>query len=110
MENKPIVVNFDGEQERDFIHVEDVAKSMILLLRESFAPGIYEIGTGKSTKIIDLAKLIILLSGKKSKIVFKKPNIEEIRISRAKRPFLKEYKPLEEGIKEILEMYKILKL
>jgi nucleoside-diphosphate-sugar epimerase len=109
LKNKPIIINFDGKQERDFIHVDDVVKSIILLLRKKYKPGIYEIGTGKSIKIIDLAKLIISLTDSKSKIVFRKPNIEEVKISRAKEPIIKEYKPLRDRIRETLDWYKKLK-
>jgi len=106
LDGKPVVINFDGRQERDFIHVEDVAKSIMFLLKKSYEPGIYEVGTGKSIKIVDLANLIASLASKKIKLVFKNPKIEEIRISRAKRPLLKKYKPLEEGIKEVIEWYR----
>jgi len=106
LDGKPVVINFDGKQERDFIHVDDVAKSIILLLKKSYEPGIYEVGTGKSIKILDLANLIASLANKKGKLVFRNPKIEEIRISRAKRPLLKQCKPLEEGIKEVIEWYR----
>jgi UDP-glucose 4-epimerase len=106
LKNEPIIVNFDGKQERDFIHVDDVVKSIILLLRKNYKPGIYEIGTGKSIKIIDLAKLIISLSGSKSKIVFRTPKIEEVRKSKANKPLMRNFKKLEIGIKGVIKWMK----
>jgi nucleoside-diphosphate-sugar epimerase len=103
LKNEPIIVNFDGKQERDFIHVDDVVKGIILMLRRNYKPGIYEIGTGKSIKIIDLAKLIISLSGSKSKIVFRRPKVEEVRKSKANRPLMKNFKKLEIGIKGVIK-------
>ena len=103
LKNEPIIVNFDGKQERDFIHVDDVVKGIILLLRRNYKPGIYEIGTGKSIKIIDLAKLIISLSGSKSKIVFRIPKIEEVRKSKANKPLMRNFKKLEIGIKGVIK-------
>jgi len=103
MENKPIVINFDGKQERDFIHVEDVANSIIRLINESYEPGIFEIGTGKSVRIIDLGMLISSLMGKEASFIFKRPQINELRKSRAKKPFIKNYKKLEVGLKEVIE-------
>jgi UDP-glucose 4-epimerase len=103
LKNEPIIVNFDGKQERDFIHVDDVVKGIILLLKRNYKPGIYEIGTGKSIKIIDLAKLIISLSGSKSKIVFRRPKIEEVRKSKANKPLMRNFKKLETGIKGVIK-------
>jgi nucleoside-diphosphate-sugar epimerase len=100
--NKPLIVNNDGQQRRDFIHVEDVVRAIIKILRSNSKPGIYEIGTGKSTKIIDLANLIFKLANKKTGIVYKKLAYEEIKTSKARKPFLKDTKNLEEGLKELL--------
>ena len=103
IEGKPITINFDGKQERDFIYIDDVVKSIILLIKKPYRPGIYEIGTGKSVKIINLAKLILSMADRRVEIKFERPSIKEIRKSRAKKPFLKEYISLEDGLKEVIK-------
>ena len=49
-----------GQQARDFVHVSDVADAIILsALLENAIGQTYNIGFGKTTKIIDLAKMIL---------------------------------------------------
>ncbi|PNV77934.1 MAG: nucleoside-diphosphate sugar epimerase, partial [Thermoproteota archaeon] len=64
LREEPPMIYGDGEQTRDFIHVEDVVDAMIRAMREERARGIYNIGSGKATKIKDLAYLILRLAGK----------------------------------------------
>ena len=53
---EPLIIYGDGEQVRDFIHVEDVARANVLALEHE---GIFNIATGVSTSILDLAQLIV---------------------------------------------------
>jgi UDP-glucose 4-epimerase len=57
-----------GLQSRDFVHVSDVVDALILAaIRENAIGQTYNVGFGKTTKIIDLAKMILEilnLSGK----------------------------------------------
>lgn len=49
----------DGSQFRDFIHVSDAARGIVLAAFAEGAPGrTFNIGSGKSTTILDLAKMI----------------------------------------------------
>lgn len=75
--NKPLLIYGDGNQTRDFIHVHDVVKANILAL-ESKEKGVYNIGTGVETRIIELAKLIIELTKSKSVIKYTKPRSGDI--------------------------------
>ena len=57
-------MNEDGLQTRDFVHVFDVAKANIILLEDERANfQAFNIGSGETTKIIDLAKLVSQESG-----------------------------------------------
>ena len=54
--NKDIKVFEDGEESRDFIHVDDVVKAFILAKNSKIKDGrIYNVGTGIPTKVIDVA-------------------------------------------------------
>lgn len=44
----------DGEQSRDFIHVNDVVKVIIYLMENRPASGLYNLGTGKASSFLDL--------------------------------------------------------
>ena len=52
----PPVIFGDGEQRRDFVHVEDIASGV--LLSAGRAPGTYNLGTGRGTSLNELAALL----------------------------------------------------
>jgi nucleoside-diphosphate-sugar epimerase len=57
-ENSDIIINGDGSQIRDFIHVEDVCEAIYLCMqRKEKMLRPVDIGTGIGTSIIDLAKM-----------------------------------------------------
>lgn len=51
------IINGDGLQERDFIHVEDVCRAILLALESKAVDFPIDIGTGRGTSILELAKL-----------------------------------------------------
>lgn len=71
LENKPLPVFDNGIQTADFIYTSDAVRATMEVAESKKAEGeIVEIGTGEETKIIDLAKMIIKLTGSKSKIKY----------------------------------------
>ena len=69
-QNLPLIIYGDGSAVRDFIHVDDVVSAMVLAM-DSSESNTYNIASGTSTNIISLAKLMILISGKSLKILYK---------------------------------------
>lgn len=56
---QPITVNEDGNQLRDFVNVEDVAKANILMIEDPRTDfEIYNVGGGKGYKIKDFAEMV----------------------------------------------------
>jgi UDP-glucose 4-epimerase len=51
------VINGDGTQQRDFIHVEDVCRAIHLALESKPVDFPIDVGTGKGTSILELVKL-----------------------------------------------------
>ncbi|MBF0428760.1 MAG: ADP-glyceromanno-heptose 6-epimerase [Magnetococcales bacterium] len=49
----------DGEQRRDFIHVEDVVKINLFFADSGHGQGIFNVGTGKSRSFNDVAQILI---------------------------------------------------
>jgi UDP-glucose 4-epimerase len=100
----------DGSQTRDFIHIEDVARAIELVIEKKPAGYIFNIATGKQTSILELARLIIRIANAKSEPVFDKPRPGDIKhscadISRARS--IIGFEPrisLEEGIKGLLSI------
>lgn len=59
LENKPPVIFGDGKQVRDFVSVEDVARANIQAMESRVAGGVFNIGTGRSRSVNDIAALLI---------------------------------------------------
>jgi len=49
----------DGEQVRDFIHVEDIARGSVLALNEAPPGSIVNLGTGIGTSVNEVAKILV---------------------------------------------------
>ena len=82
-DNMPPKIFGDGSQIRDFISVEDVAKANLLAMQSTTKFDFLNIGTGVATSILDLAKLMIKLSGKSLTPIFEKPLEGDIKESQA---------------------------
>ena len=59
--SKPPKIFGDGSQIRDFIHVSDIANANLSVMNSSITSGFFNVGTGKTISIKDLAKLMIEL-------------------------------------------------
>ena len=106
--NKPLVIFGDGSNTRDFISIEDVVYSIHKSIEhlENKRGNAYNIASGESISINDLAKLLLSISGKKIDIQFKQAKQGDIKKSEtlvelASRELNFETKiNLEEGLKK----------
>jgi UDP-glucose 4-epimerase len=68
--NEPITVYGDGNQQRSFTWVGDVVGAMIKLIQNPQAYGeVFNIGHTKEISILDLAAMVIKMTGSQSKMV-----------------------------------------
>jgi len=80
---KSFTINGNGNQIRDFIHVNDIAKANLAAMESKIENGFFNIGTGIPTSIIDLSKLMIEISNHTHKTIFG-PELEgDVEISQA---------------------------
>ena len=110
--NRPIPVFGDGEQSSDFVYIEDCVQAC---LKAPCTPAVgktMEIGSGTNTRILDVAKLIIELTGSKSKIEFLPMRTGEVKVhTRADVTAAKQYLDWEpktslvEGLKKTIPYY-----
>ncbi|MGH9522406.1 MAG: NAD-dependent epimerase/dehydratase family protein, partial [Terriglobales bacterium] len=71
LHGETLTITGTGDETRDFIYVEDLVEGLMLGASRPEAPGqAFNLGTGIQTRIIDLAKIIIELSGSTSRIEF----------------------------------------
>lgn len=89
-EGKSPVIFGNGSQIRDFIFVEDVARANIYAMNSKVSSGFFNIGTGITTSIQQLAHTMIDLSGLKLKPQYEKPLDGDVQESQADTRFTKE--------------------
>jgi UDP-glucose 4-epimerase len=68
---KPLIINGDGMQFRDFVYVKDIVRATVACFMSNRHGRIYNVGTGIATKVIDLAKEIVKATETNSKIMFR---------------------------------------
>ncbi len=107
--NEPFRIEGDGRQTRDFIYVEDVVRAIQLALEEEFT-GAYNVGTGKETSIIELARLVSEVVGIPCRVEHAPPRKGDIRRSVAdpSKLMLRGWRPkvdLKEGLRRTNEWY-----
>jgi dTDP-L-rhamnose 4-epimerase len=70
LSNKPVFIFEDGKESRDFVFIDDVIKANILAMRNDKANGqIINVGTGKKTSVLKVAKELKKLYKSQSDII-----------------------------------------
>lgn len=82
-EKKQPIIFGNGEQKRDFIFVEDIAKANIAAMKSRIRSGFFNIGTGRTTSIKQLAEQMITLSGLELEPKYEKPLAGDVFNSQA---------------------------
>jgi UDP-glucose 4-epimerase len=102
------IIHGKGNQIRDFIAVEDVAKANLMAMESSSKQKFLNIGTGKSTSILELANMMIQISSRKVIINFDEELSGDVEKSQADTTLVKEkigwtYKiELLDGLKKLI--------
>jgi len=81
--NQDITIYGDGEQTRDFVYVKDIVQACSLAAESEISTGLFNVAYGKTITILELAELIIKLTGSDSKIVFMPERAGDIKHSLA---------------------------
>ena len=106
---KPLIINEKGNQIRDFIHVNDIAKANLDAMLSNVKKGFFNIGTGIPTSINNLAEIMIKISQNQNKIIHGPELDGDIEISQANIEFTKKLIKwnhlinLEEGLFELIQ-------
>jgi len=115
----PPLIYGDGNQTRDYTYIDDVVEAYdkILKSKKNFNGEPINLGTGKETRIIDIANLVIKLAGvnRNIKPVHIDPRPGEVRMLVADISKAKEYLgyapqyTIERGLKKLIDWYKYYK-
>jgi len=113
LRNEPLTVHGDGMQTRSFTYVTDTINALIkILVNDNVKGEVLNIGGQNEVRIIDLAEMIIRLTGSSSKMIFTEARPDDPRrrcpdISKAKRLLGWEPKiSLEDGLKYTIEWFR----
>ena len=111
LKNRPMTVYGDGSQTRSFCYVSDLVEGIYRLMLSKLNEPV-NLGNPDEHTILEFAKIIIKISGSKSKIVFKplpkddprqrKPDITLARKALKWEPEIR----LEEGLKKTIECFR----
>ena len=113
LDGKDITIFGDGEQSRDLMYVDDTVDGFLIMgMNEKAIGEAVNFGTGKDTKIIDLARKVIEISKSNSKISHLPPRLSEVQRlccnnSKAKELFSWQPKvSIDEGLRKNIEWVK----
>ncbi|MCF0196740.1 MAG: SDR family oxidoreductase [Bacteroidaceae bacterium] len=113
LKNEPITIYGDGKQTRSFQYVDDLIEGMIRVMGtdDSFT-GPINLGNPGEFTMLELAELVIELTGSKSELVYmplpqddpkqRKPNIELAKATLGWEPKI----PLREGLKQVIDYFR----
>ncbi|RKY01517.1 SDR family NAD-dependent epimerase/dehydratase [Candidatus Poribacteria bacterium] len=111
LKGEPLTVYGDGSQTRSFTYISDLIDGLYRLMLSDYHEPV-NLGNPDEKRIIDLAHIIIELTGSKGGITFKPlpqddPKVRCPDITRARRILGWEPKvPLEEGLRETIRYFK----
>jgi UDP-glucose 4-epimerase len=113
---KPIVINGDGEQLRDYVYVGDCARANVIALASEATDTIYNLGTGKGTSVNEIFRLLRNATGYRGDGVHGPAKLGETRhiyldVQKARQGL--GWQPtvdLEEGLRRVVEHHKAAEL
>lgn len=109
--DQPITIYGDGEQTRDFVFVEDVARACAFLTTTPGLTGVFNVGSGASLSVNALAQTVLAVTGSASKIRHAPSRPGDVEHSRASIEKLKAagFAPsvsLEEGLGKTISAFR----
>ncbi|MEW6101479.1 MAG: UDP-glucuronic acid decarboxylase family protein [Candidatus Omnitrophota bacterium] len=110
LNNKPLTVYGSGRQTRSFCYVDDLIEGIFRLMHKNVSEPV-NLGNPKEFTILELSKLVIKISGAKSKVIYKPlpqddPRQRKPDIARARR--ILNWSPrvgLSEGLKKTITSF-----
>src|SRR3989344_3978374 len=108
LNNEPPIMNGKGDQSFDFTHVSDVVRAYLAAMKSETVNEVFNVGTGTSTSVKELAELLLRLVGSDLKPIFRD---REVVCNRRQADIIKSEKLLgfkskmnvEQGLKEFVK-------
>jgi ADP-L-glycero-D-manno-heptose 6-epimerase len=103
----------DGDQRRDFVHVDDCVAAALWLLENPQVSGLFNVGSGRARSFLDLARAVFAALGEPERIEFVDMPAElrgryqyftEAPLDRLRAAgFAAQATPLEEGVRRYVQ-------
>jgi len=79
LNQKPLQINGSGNQTRSFLYIDDCIDAFYKIFKKNIKKEIFNIGQNKEEKIKDLAKMIVKITGTKSKLIIKSNQLKKLK-------------------------------
>lgn len=109
---EPLTIYGDGSQTRDFVNVSDIAEANYLAFEKGKSTDVYNLGSGSTISINELAKLMLDIAGKNNEIIYAPERPADVKHCKAETAKVEEglgFKakvPFPEGLSEYMEWYR----
>ncbi len=110
LNRKPLTLHEDGNQSRDFVNVKDVTSAHLKILEDQRTDfEVFNIGSGRTARVLDLAKAVAQVTGVSSNFVIRgeyrlhTPRHQMMDISKLRRLGWKPKSTLEDNVKEYVQ-------
>ena len=105
LSNNEVIVKGSLNRVRDFIHIDDVVNIWVISILKNIKNEIFNLGTGKLTKVSELLNKIYKLTGKKKTKVLKSTTGDQINSASNNSKLMKTFKyknfiDLDEGLRK----------
>lgn len=107
----PIRIDWDGEQAKDYVYVEDIAHASVLALTRGDG-GVYCLGTGRGTPVNELRRQLVRLVGRETPVIHAPKRAGDVHLAyfdcsraRADLGWAPEV-PLEEGMRRTVAYFR----
>jgi len=106
---EPITIYGDGSQTMDLIHAEDIARANILGLESDVSGEFFNVGSGKETSVLELAKLMMEMMDTEVEINIVPQDSQKVKNRRSSTEKINKLlnftptKTVEEGLKQYLD-------
>ena len=110
LQGKLLTVEGKGLQTRTFCYIDDLVNGLLMIIKKGKKGEVYNLGSDKEVRIIDLAKLIVKVTDSKSKISFvERPSHDHKRrhpsLEKVKKLGWKQKTTLKNGLQKTFRSY-----
>ncbi len=112
LRDEPVYINDDGNQERDFVFIDDIASANLKALHRNQGCGIVNLGSGKGTSVNTLFDHLKKMTGYSREAIYRpaiKGEVRKIFLNYAKAQFELGWYPrvtLQEGLQRTVEYHR----